>query len=93
MNKAESLQPPSLSCTINYHHHYVAGTGQQSAFMISLTTRQQDQAVRLPTLTRQHHRHHPLALEKLQLGQQDLAVSLSRSLGNQPFGITTVGKP
>jgi hypothetical protein len=39
-----------------------------------------------------HHHHHPLVLEKLHLGQQDLAVSLSLSLGNQPFGIA-VGKP
>jgi hypothetical protein len=41
--------------------------------------------------TAQQHQHHPLALGKLHLGQQDLAVSLSLSPGNQPFGIA-VGK-
>jgi hypothetical protein len=94
MNTAERLQSPLFLCTINHHHHhYAAGTGHQSAFAISLTTWQQDQAaVRLPTTTRQHQQHHPLALEKLHLGQQDLAVSLSLSVGNQPFGIA-VGKP
>jgi hypothetical protein len=52
MNTAERLQSPLLSCTINHHHHqYAAGTGHQSAFIISITTRQQDQAVRLPTTT------------------------------------------
>jgi hypothetical protein len=63
--------------------------------MIPLTTRRQDQAVRLPTLTRQHRKHHCLALEKLQLqlGQQDPAVSMSLSPGNQPFGSIAEGKP
>jgi hypothetical protein len=90
MNTAERLQSSLLLCTINHHHHhYAAGTGHPSAFIISLTTWPQDQAVRLPNATQQHH---PLALEQLHLGQQDLAVSLSLSLGNPPFGIA-VGKP
>jgi hypothetical protein len=92
MNTAERLKSPMLLCTINHHHHhYAAGTGHQTAFILSLTTWQQDQAVRLPNTTQQHHQYHPLALEQLHLGQQDLAVSLSLSFGNQPFGIT-VGK-
>jgi hypothetical protein len=93
MNTTKRLQSPWLLCTINHQHHdYAAGTGHQTAFIISLTTWQQDQAIRLPNTTRQQQQHHPLALEKLQLGQQDLPVSLSLSLGNQPFGIA-VGKP
>jgi hypothetical protein len=43
------------------------------------------------TLTQQHHQHQPLALGKLQLRQQDQAVRLSISLGNQPFGIAAAG--
>jgi hypothetical protein len=98
---SEASHTPWTRLRVYQHHHFrapsiiiitiAAGTGHRSAFVISFITRQQDQAVRLPTLTRQHHQQHCLALEKLQLGQQDLAVSLSLSLRSQPFGIA-VGK-
>jgi hypothetical protein len=48
---AADKEMAELLCTINYHHHYAAGTDHQSAFMISFTIWQQDQAIRLSNLT------------------------------------------
>jgi hypothetical protein len=83
----------SATITLEQHHHqnYAAGTGHKSAAFISIIiTWQQDPAVRLPNFT-QHHIT-TLALAKMKLGQQDQAIRLSHTLGNQPLGIA-VGKP
>jgi hypothetical protein len=64
MNTTEKLQSPLLSCIINHHHHhYAAGIGRQTAFITSLTTRQQVQAVKLPTFTQPHC--HPLSFRNI----------------------------
>jgi hypothetical protein len=82
----------SATITLAQHHHqnYAAGTGHKSALIFIITTRQQDQALRLPTLFTHHHITN-LDLATMKLGQQDRAIRLSKALGKQPFGMA-VGK-
>jgi hypothetical protein len=51
MNKVVS----SVIITIEQHHHqhHATGTGNQSAFIPAIITRQQDPAIRLPNSTQQ----------------------------------------
>jgi hypothetical protein len=48
--------------TIIIISHYAAGTGHKSAFIPIIITRQQEQAIRLPTRTQQYHSYHPLSI-------------------------------
>jgi hypothetical protein len=83
----------SATITLEQHHHqnYTAGTGQKSALIFIIITRQQDQALRLPNLLTHHHITN-LDLAKMKLGQQDQAIRLSIAPSKPPFGIA-VGKP
>jgi hypothetical protein len=71
--------------------NYAGGTGHTSALIFIIITRQQDQALRLPTLFTHHHITN-LDLATIKLGQQDQAMGLSIAPGKPPFGIA-VGKP
>jgi hypothetical protein len=70
------------------HQNYAAGTGHKSALIPIIITRQQDPALRLPNFFTHHHIT-ILALETINLGQQDQAIRLSHALGKLPLGIAT----
>jgi hypothetical protein len=89
MNNAVCSAPTTLAQ--HHHQHYAAGTGHKSALIFFITTRQQDQALRLPNFFTHHHITN-LDLAKMKSEQQDQAFRLSIAPGKLPFGIA-VGKP